>query len=76
MDANEALENARYASELDENEIYETVRTLANEVLRLRATGQRIERALALHRPDHENDCEECYQDYPCPTVQALEGEA
>ena len=42
MDANEALENARYASELDENEVYETVRTLAAEVRRLREMEARV----------------------------------
>jgi hypothetical protein len=36
-DVNEALENARHASELDENTLYETVRVLAAKVRGLHA---------------------------------------
>ena len=35
-------------------------------------TAQR-DKALALHKPDAKNLCDECFQDWPCETVRALD---
>jgi hypothetical protein len=34
-------------------------------------TAQR-DKALALHKPDAKNLCDECFQDWPCDTARAL----
>jgi hypothetical protein len=32
-----------------------------------------LDRVLALHVADEKNLCDECFQDWPCETVQALD---